>query len=43
MPMIEKLGLENIQIRLILAAKLYDYYLSDSHMDIKLLRLMRYM
>lgn len=40
MPMLENLGLENIQIRLIPAAKLYDYYLSDSHMDIKLLRLM---
>lgn len=37
--MLESLGLKNIQIRLIPAAKLYDYYLSDAHMDIKELRL----
>ena len=40
MSILENLGLENIQIRLIPATKLYDYYLSDSHMDIKLLGLM---
>lgn len=39
MPMLEALGLENIQIRLIPAAKLYDYYLMDSHMNIKELML----
>lgn len=39
MSMLENLGLENIQIRLIPAVKLYDHYLSDSHMDIKELML----
>lgn len=39
MPMLEALGLENIQIRLIPATKLYDCYLMDSHMDIKELML----
>ena len=39
MQMLEALGLENIQIRLIPAIKLYDCYLSDTHMDIKELRL----
>lgn len=39
MQMLEALGLENIQIRLIPAIKLYDCYLSDTHMDIKELKL----
>lgn len=39
MPMLEALGLENIQIRLIPTTKLYDCYLMDSHMDIKELML----
>lgn len=39
MQMLEALGLKNIQIRLIPAVKLYDYYLSDVHMNIDELRL----
>lgn len=39
MKMLETLGLENIQIRLIPAAELYEKYLSDSHMDIQKLEL----
>lgn len=39
MPMLESLGLENIQIRLIPAVELYDHYLSDKKMDIAALKL----
>ena len=39
MPMLETLGLENIQIRLIPTKMLYDYYLSQKKMDIGLLEL----
>lgn len=39
MPMLEALGLENIQIRLIPASMLYDHYLLKSKIDIGLLEL----
>ena len=39
MPMLEALGLENIQIRLIPTKILYDYYLAQKKMDIGLLEL----
>jgi hypothetical protein len=39
MPMLEALGLENIQLRLIPATLLYDYYLTSRKIDIKLLEL----
>lgn len=39
MPMMEALGLENIQIRLIPASMLYDHYLLKSKIDIGLLEL----
>ena len=39
MQMLEALGLKNIQICLIPAVKLYNYYLSDAHMNIDELRL----
>lgn len=39
MPMLEALGLENIQIRLIPAALLYDHYLNQGKIDISLLEL----
>ena len=39
MPMLEALGLENIQIRLIPAAMLYEHYLTQSKIDIELLDL----
>ena len=39
MPMLEALGLENIQIRLIPAQMLYQKYLSNGKIDISLLRL----
>lgn len=39
MSMLEALGLENIQIRLIPARMLYDYYLSEQKIDISLLEL----
>lgn len=39
MPMLEALGLENIQIRLIPATLLYDHYLNQSKIDIALLEL----
>lgn len=39
MPMLEALGLENIQIRQIPAAMLYEHYLSQIKMDIGLLEL----
>lgn len=39
MKMLEALGLENIQIRLIPAAELYECYLSNAHMDIGRLNL----
>lgn len=39
MPMLEALGLENIQIRLIPAKELYDHYLSQGKMDIGRLKL----
>ena len=39
MPMLEALGLENIQIRLIPATVLYNHYLNQSKIDIGLLRL----
>ena len=37
--MLESLGLKNIQIRLIPAAELYEYYLSDKKIDISKLGL----
>lgn len=39
MPMLEALGLENIQIRLIPAVMLYEHYLTQSKIDIELLDL----
>ena len=39
MPMLEALGLENIQIRLIPAVVLYEHYLTQSKIDIELLDL----
>ena len=39
MPMLAALKLQNIQIRLIPATKLYDCYLSNTHMDIRKLNL----
>ena len=39
MPMLEALGLENIQIRLIPAQMLYQKYLSNGKIDISLLGL----
>lgn len=39
MPMLEALGLENIQIRLIPATELYENYLTNNHMDISRLEL----
>lgn len=39
MPMLEALGLENIQIRLIPAGMLYEHYLAQSKIDIELLGL----
>lgn len=39
MAMLEALNLKNIQIRLIPAAELYDYYLTGNHMDITRLEL----
>ena len=39
MPMLEALGLENIQIRLIPAKELYDHYLSKGKIDIGRLEL----
>lgn len=39
MPMLEALGLENIQIRLIPAVMLYEHYLAQSKIDIELLGL----
>lgn len=39
MPMLESLGLENIQIRLIPAKELYDHYLSQGKIDIGRLEL----
>ena len=39
MPMLEALGLENIQIRLIPAVMLYEHYLSQGKIDISLLEL----
>ena len=39
MPMLEALGLENIQIRLIPAVMLYEHYLSQGKIDIGLLEL----
>lgn len=39
MPMLEALGLENIQIRLIPATRIYDYYLNQSKIDIRVLEL----
>ena len=39
MPMLEMLGLENIQIRLIPTKILYDYYLSQKKMDLGILEL----
>jgi hypothetical protein len=39
MPMLEALGLENIQIRLIPAQMLYQKYLSNGKIDISLLQL----
>lgn len=39
MPMLEALGLENIQIRLIPARMLYEHYLAQSKIDIELLGL----
>lgn len=39
MPMLEAIGLENIQIRLIPAMKLYEHYLSQQKMEIELLEL----
>ena len=39
MPMLEALGLENIQIRLIPASMLYERYLAKGKIDIGLLEL----
>ena len=39
MPMLETLGLENIQIRQLPAAMMYEYYLTQRKMDIRLLDL----
>lgn len=39
MPMLEALGLENIQIRQLPAAMMYEYYLTQRKMDIRLLDL----
>lgn len=39
MPMLEALGLKNIQIRLIPATVLYEHYLTGNHMDISQLEL----
>lgn len=39
MPMLEALELENIQIRQLPAAMMYEYYLSQKKMDIRLLDL----
>ena len=39
MPMLEALGLENIQIRLIPATLMYEYYLTQRKIDISLLEL----
>lgn len=39
MPMLEALGLENIQIRLIPAKRLYENYLTENHIDIAELKL----
>lgn len=39
MPMLEALGLENIQIRLIPAKMLYECYLTQKKVDIELLEL----
>ena len=39
MPMLEEIGLENIQIRLLPAVMLYDFYLNQKKMDISLLEL----
>lgn len=39
MQMLESLGLKNIQIRLIPATELYEYYLSEKKMDISQLKL----
>ena len=39
MQMLESLGLKNIQIRLIPATELYEYYLSEKKMNISQLKL----
>ena len=39
MQMLESLGLRNIQIRLLPATKLYEYYLSEKKMNISQLKL----
>ena len=39
MSMLEALGLENIQIRLLPARMMYDYYLTQKKIDIGLLEL----
>lgn len=39
MPMLEALNLENIQIRQLPATMMYEYYLTQRKMDIRLLDL----
>jgi hypothetical protein len=39
MPMLEALGLENIQIRQLPASRMYEYYLNNKKMNIEELNL----